>query len=515
MKNKGLRKVFASLAAASLLAAGANAQSSSGGGLAKGMKDQWEIGASIGNTYIQPGEMNPDLPNLGYGVYFRKSLGYLFSFKGGLNYTVMSGWNTEKVTADIPKNYECHLWEVTSMAVISLNNLSFINKANSRWNFYGEFGFSINGYNTRTDLIDSKTGKFYDIPTSVYYFNTPNGLVKRSDHEIIDDLKKIMDGTKETWVSIKGAGNAQEAINVYLTGGFGADYKINSKWVVGLEQRYLFSRDDAMDGWQTLQSTKDITSWTNIHVGYLLGKNKATPRWYTNPLEDTYKQIEDAVKKIDDATKDSDGDGIADKFDKDNTTPPGAIVNSKGQTLDSDGDKIPDYLDTEPFSEPGAKVDAKGKAENSTRYATKADIDAVNKKIDEFEPGIVPGPGPNGGGGAGTLPIVNFESSSDYIASSQVTSVYRVAKVMKENPNIKIEVIGYADEVGPEKPNDNLGQLRANAVAKMLTEKFGISKDRLVPVSKGEKETILKYGQGYKPEIVNKINRRVEFRVVK
>ena len=58
--------------------------------------------------------------------------------------------------------------------------------------------------------------------------------------------------------------------------------------------------------------------------------------------------------------KDSDGDGIADKYDKCPNTPAGAVVDKVGCPIDSDKDGVPDGIDKCPSTPAGATVDAVG-----------------------------------------------------------------------------------------------------------------------------------------------------------
>ncbi len=57
---------------------------------------------------------------------------------------------------------------------------------------------------------------------------------------------------------------------------------------------------------------------------------------------------------------DTDGDGIPDFMDEDNSTPKGAKVDASGHAVDSDGDGVPDYRDKEPNSRVAGFVDENG-----------------------------------------------------------------------------------------------------------------------------------------------------------
>ena len=62
-----------------------------------------------------------------------------------------------------------------------------------------------------------------------------------------------------------------------------------------------------------------------------------------------------------------------------------------------------------------------------------------------------------------------------------MTKVKEIAEHMKANPNSKVVITGYADKgTGSVKLNLRLSKQRAQAVAKVLHEKYGISTDRII-----------------------------------
>jgi outer membrane protein OmpA-like peptidoglycan-associated protein len=82
--------------------------------------------------------------------------------------------------------------------------------------------------------------------------------------------------------------------------------------------------------------------------------------------------------------------------------------------------------------------------------------------------------------------------------------------LLKDNPNVKVEIGGHTDSTGSEKVNQKLSEKRALSVKKYVQDKFNIPEDRMM---------IKGYGST-KPIADNKTregrskNRRVEFRVL-
>jgi len=112
-----------------------------------------------------------------------------------------------------------------------------------------------------------------------------------------------------------------------------------------------------------------------------------------------------------------------------------------------------------------------------------------------------------------------------------------LVKLLNDNPNITIEISANTDFVGNNESNKILSQKRAKSVVDYLISK-GIAKDRLTSVGNGEEKPVVvdaSLAQKYKfiheedlldenyvtkltpeqQEIVNQINRRTEFRVLK
>ena len=74
------------------------------------------------------------------------------------------------------------------------------------------------------------------------------------------------------------------------------------------------------------------------------------------------------------------------------------------------------------------------------------------------------------------------------IRESEEQKVKDVVDYMRQNQTAKVQVTGYADAgTGNDKINDRLAAQRADAVVKMLTNKYGIPADRISYASKGSR----------------------------
>lgn len=84
---------------------------------------------------------------------------------------------------------------------------------------------------------------------------------------------------------------------------------------------------------------------------------------------------------------------------------------------------------------------------------------------------------------------VLFGLAKTNITPDQEMNVQAIADYLKQYPEAKATVTGYADKgTGNAKINAGLAEKRANIVADQLVNKYGISRDRLVVSSKGDYE---------------------------
>ena len=96
---------------------------------------------------------------------------------------------------------------------------------------------------------------------------------------------------------------------------------------------------------------------------------------------------------------------------------------------------------------------------------------------------------------------VFFTIKSTEVTTAEMIKVQEIATYLKENPNAKVTITGHADKgTGNSKINHTLSVKRADIVAKVLQEKFGISSDRIIKEAKGD--TV----QPYDIEVLNRVS---------
>ncbi len=209
------------------------------------------------------------------------------------------------------------------------------------------------------------------------------------------------------------------------------------------------------------------TWWTGtLGLQFYLGSSEQHADWFI--AADKYATKEELATQINgikDMLKDSDGDGVPDYLDKEPNTPVGARVNSAGTTMDSDGDGTPDHLDKCPFL-PGAASTGGCPVEE-----VKEEVDFLKKAIND-----------------GYVNVYYAFDSAKPLGYSASAANY-VSNFMKRNPGVKMEIKGYADELGPEDYNMKLSESRAKAVYDLLVAS-GVDASRLSFKGYGEDTSV-------------------------
>ena len=81
--------------------------------------------------------------------------------------------------------------------------------------------------------------------------------------------------------------------------------------------------------------------------------------------------------------------------------------------------------------------------------------------------------------------VVAFPFNQSDVQTSQMPSLEHAANYLKDNPDAKITVTGYASPEGTEEYNLQLSQRRADAVKNILVDKYGIAADRINAIGHG------------------------------
>jgi outer membrane protein OmpA-like peptidoglycan-associated protein len=110
---------------------------------------------------------------------------------------------------------------------------------------------------------------------------------------------------------------------------------------------------------------------------------------------------------------------------------------------------------------------------------------------------------------------INYNSGSYSIKDDSKKILDKVAGILTDNRNIKLEVISHTDAQGDDHSNMELSEKRSLAVVTYLIL-IGVDKDRLKYTGKGETEIRNRCANGVDcSDIEHRYNRRTEFRFIK
>lgn len=492
-------------------------------------RSKWNIGISLGLPYVT-GDVSPAFfgdagTSYGVGLNIRKGLGYLTSIRAHGSYANIYGQNNSTHAFDnnsvlngtfannpdqgdgadysgnvwIP-NYNSTIIEGGLDLMFNLNNLNFHN-AEPRFLPYVFVGGGVLTYETYYDALDAD-GNPYDYAAMLQELRDNNTNTADDRDAAISDL---LDGDFET-LAENGNKSFEDASDrtLVFTGDIGAGvlWRVGEKGnvEVGLEHRVKISGDDLIDGQRwgadgTFTAGRDVFHFSQLTVGFNLGKNSQQPLWEVNPLGFIYNKL----SEIDPANllADADDDGVIDYLDREPNTPEGTPVDTHGVSLDSDKDGCIDSEDPEPFSTPNLPI------ENCQNvYVTE---NRVNEIIDERLAEYTPSSGSNW-----YLPMIFFDLDKSNIRPDAVASLANIADIMEQYDKLKVEVVGYTDTRASESYNLKLSEERAKSAIEYLTSK-GVSEGRFVMKYEGESNNLI---PDARREAEHQMNRRVEFHIV-
>jgi len=102
---------------------------------------------------------------------------------------------------------------------------------------------------------------------------------------------------------------------------------------------------------------------------------------------------------------------------------------------------------------------------------------------------------------------IYFDVNSDKLKPESSGTLNDIAKVLQENPDVKVKIVGHTDSDGEDKSNLDLSKRRAASVKNALVKDYKINETRLETDGKGEGDPVAPNDNS-----TNKsLNRRVEF----
>jgi outer membrane protein OmpA-like peptidoglycan-associated protein len=481
-------------------------------------RNQWEIGIK-GGLFQVSGDLPARFVSPGFGAHVRKSFGYIFSMRleylygigkgqhfrsvenfgknpayggnlpaaqmysapfnvaGGPNSNVTqvsskyhyTGVNADKNTPyeQIYYNYKTKVQDLNLEGIVTLNNIRF-HKSKTGFNVYGIAGIGASIYDTRVNSLNGTTKYNWNSIVQSSFDNKKSKLKQ---------LKAFQDKTYETPAENHGDRRPKlfgDTFKPSATVGMGMAFRLSNRINIALEDRWTFIKDDLLDGqrWQEhafgdAVQTRDFDSYNFLSLGLNvnLGAKSVEPLWWLNPLDYAYSEIRNPrlMKLPKPVLPDSDGDGVTDQFDQEQT-PAGCPVDAHGVSKDTDGDGVPDCKDKElitpTYCQP-VDADGVGKCPCPEGCVGMPDTAIVQTCAEKL----------------GALPSVSFKAGSNNLTDDAKAVLSTVAAKLRNNPGCKVVVIGYCSS---DKKQQQLSWDHVNKVINFLVDKEGVSADRFI-----------------------------------
>lgn len=437
-------------------------------------KDMWELGIKGGSFSIPLADVDPRyLQSFGFGGHIRKSLGHVMSLRLEYVYGVAKGlswrpstgytaagqkspWYNSYQGSPVYYNYRTKAQDLSLQALFNLGNIRFY-KNQTGATIYALAGVGINTFHTDVNALNGNSP--YNFPSLGADYSNRKDQIKR--------IKDLLDDSYESPAEVDPSKKWSKTFAGYLTPsgtvGAGIAFRLSPRVNLAIEDRLIYTGSDMLDGVRWSEQTPDLTpdkDWFNylsLGLNFNLGNKskRVEPLYWLNPLNYAYGELRRVPEIV---LPDSDGDGVIDQFDQEQT-PPGCPVDTHGVSLDTDGDGVPDCRDKELIT---------------PTYCQPVDADGVGKC-----------PCPQGCAPAvsecatllGALPSIRFAPNSNKLSSDATAALATVAAKLRANPGCKVVVVGYC---AATKRQQQLSWDHVNKVITHLVEKEGISSDRFI-----------------------------------
>jgi OOP family OmpA-OmpF porin len=284
------------------------------GGL--GQYKKFSIGVNVGATApsVATGGSNDFTHNkiqLGYGISFREQLAHSFGLQLDLHGGKVEGDNTKSPGGSYAaQSFQTKFWSGTLSGVVNVATIDFLRRKNSV-NFFVTAGGGLALYAPK---VTYKNGTVIDY----------DGHAGNSN----------------------GTGTNKYVKELIIPVGAGVKFRLSDVVALNLGYTETFVDGDNFDGVNRAYPTKDKYSYGYAGLEFTLGsKSKPSLEW-VNPVALMYDELYDAALRqevealkgrvtnvenaVNDLKKDSDGDGVADQFDKCPGTAAGSVVDGSG-----------------------------------------------------------------------------------------------------------------------------------------------------------------------------------------
>lgn len=259
------------------------------------------------------------------------------------------------------------------------------------------------------------------------------------------------------------------------------------EWLgIFLQAEYRMYQSDAMEG-ITAGNSKDFIPYAGLGLRYKIAASKKRGHIKTTAIMDhrpdrtdvavvaQTEKMNDLVAKVDNMT-DMLNSTIIPKIEE--------LEKNQEDNTDSDGDGVPDYRDRHANTPVGSFVNY---------YGEPLTAEEINKIM-----------------GAQKLQrpdaTIYYEKNLAIVSPDSEIAIAEIASQLYNNPEYKLEIIGYCDNSGNAEYNQKLSLSRAEAIKRILVKQYNIEENRITTSGKGKTK-------GPKDNFI--VNRRADVFIVK
>ncbi|OIP83794.1 MAG: hypothetical protein AUK44_04230 [Porphyromonadaceae bacterium CG2_30_38_12] len=431
---------------------------------------RWSLAPEFGYNHFD-GDINQDLVNviptsfrdITYGGTIEYAFtpiwgisldGYYFPLRAKNNSPTSMYINTNLITSDLN-------------ATINFTRLIFPN-TRSKFFVLGTLGFGFAYYTFDLRYLDGTV-----IPAGASYIDQKYNGQERPIH-LIKNAAVMTYGT---------------AISVPVT--FAFEYNFSKPLALGLKIHYRAYAKDNLEGATYLNWDGVTNDYIGAGTAYLRFKFNSLKRDHLRNLRMKDYEPDEALQLIADVKKDL--AGVKAKVDTLQNTVGKLIpridklenlINNVGP--DSDNDGVIDMRDLDPNTPANTVVDFYGRTLPMQNQKTNDPKTTQKKYYSEDD----------------DIPAVYFDFDRTELDNDALVTISKVARHMKKDSTLLVEVRGYCDNLGDITYNERLSTRRSQRVKNELVRIWGISENRIIVNGKG-KITI--------PTIKYRPNRRCDF----
>lgn len=410
----------------------------------------WSIAVNGGMSIIDADVSgnNKIVPNSNVNFAFNAQLEYMITPMWGLyvQYSYLPYSGIRKWDTN-PEKFQGLTHDVTLNGTFNILNLFRSNRSQaSKWGFNINVGAGVGFYNSNLYAYD---------------------LDKKETKEELSDLSL----NSRTFV---------------LPVGFSVEYAPIECLGIFLQAEYRMYQADDIDC-RVRGRNNDYMGYAGLGLRYKIGANKKRGSVKTISLMDhnpdrtdkaisaQTQEVASLASKVDDMT-DMLNNSILPKFE--------AIAKAQEENnTDSDLDGVPDSRDRHPNTPAGSFVNY---------YGEPLSAEEINRIL--------------GNSSSNPEATIYYELNSYNVTKDSELAIAQVASKLYNNPNYKVEIVGYCDNTGSDDFNQKLSEKRAETVKNILVKQYGIDANRISVIGKGKT-------QGPKNKFI--VNRRCDVFIVK